>query len=85
MVKQLMFTEHRHLSGHEFEQITAESGGQGILACCSPRGRRVRLSELTKTTAGSGGGCAHVGAQGVWGPLCLPVSFPVNLKLLKKY
>ena len=32
---------HHHLSRHEFEQIPGDSGGQGSLACCSPRGHRV--------------------------------------------
>ena len=32
---------HR-LNGHEFEQTLGDSGGQEILACCSPWGRRVR-------------------------------------------
>ena len=57
----MMLTEHYQLSGHEFEQIPAEIGGQGNLACCSPQGRWVGLSDLTKTTAGIGGGCAYVG------------------------
>ena len=25
---------HHHLNGHEFEQITGDSEGQGSLACC---------------------------------------------------
>ena len=29
---------HHRLNGHEFEQTPGDSGGQGILACCSPRG-----------------------------------------------
>ena len=33
---------HRRLSGREFEQILGYTEGQGSLACCSPRGRRVR-------------------------------------------
>ena len=69
MVKQMMLTEHYQLSGHEFEQIPAESGGQENPACCSPQGRGVGLSDLTKTTAGSGGGCAYMG-HGVCGNLC---------------
>ena len=32
---------HR-LNGHEFEQTLEDGEGQGSLACCSPRGRRVR-------------------------------------------
>ena len=30
---------HHRLNGHEFES-TLGAGGQGGLACCSPRGRR---------------------------------------------
>ena len=30
---------HRH-DGHEFEQRSGDSEGQGILACCSPWGRK---------------------------------------------
>ena len=33
---------HR-LNGNEFEQALGDSEGQGILACCSPRGSRVGL------------------------------------------
>ena len=32
---------HHRLNEHEFEQTPGDSGGQGSLACCSPRGRRV--------------------------------------------
>ena len=32
---------HHLLNGHEFEQATGVSDGQGGLACCSPWGRRV--------------------------------------------
>ena len=31
---------HRWLNGHEFEQTTGDSKGQGRLACCSPWGRK---------------------------------------------
>ena len=31
---------HHRLSGHEFEQTSGGSGGQGSLVCCSPWGRR---------------------------------------------
>ena len=31
---------HHQLSGHEFEQTPAGSGGQGSLACCNPRGHK---------------------------------------------
>ena len=27
-------------NGHEFEQALEDTGGQGSLACCSPRGRK---------------------------------------------
>ena len=30
---------HHRLNGHEFEQAPGVGNGQGILACCSPRGR----------------------------------------------
>ena len=33
---------HHRLRGHEFEHAPGDSGGQGSLACRSPRGRRVR-------------------------------------------
>ena len=29
---------HLRLNGHEFEQISEDSEGQGSLACCSPLG-----------------------------------------------
>ena len=29
------------LKGHEFEQALGVGDGQGSLACCSPRGRKV--------------------------------------------
>ena len=39
----------RHqLNGHEFEQTPGDSEGQGSLACCSPRGCRVRLDLATE-------------------------------------
>ena len=28
------------LNGHEFEQVLGVGGGQGSLACCSPRGHK---------------------------------------------
>ena len=31
---------HHRLNGHEFEQLPGHGEGQGILACCSPRGRK---------------------------------------------
>ena len=38
--------DHRVSDGREFEQILGDSEGQGILACCSPRGRKE--SDTTK-------------------------------------
>ena len=35
---------HHRRDGHEFEQTLGDGEGQGSLACCSPLGRRVRLS-----------------------------------------
>ena len=32
---------HQWCNGHEFEQSSGESEGQGSLACCSPRGHKV--------------------------------------------
>ena len=32
---------HHQLNGHEFEQISGDSEGQGNLVCCSPWGHRV--------------------------------------------
>ena len=29
---------HNLLNGHEFEQTPGDTEGQGILACCTPRG-----------------------------------------------
>ena len=44
---------HHQLNGHEFELIPAVGDGQGVLACCSSRGReesdmteRLNLTEL---------------------------------------
>ena len=31
---------HHCLSEHKFEQTLGDSGGQGSLACCSPRGHK---------------------------------------------
>ena len=33
---------HHQLNGHEFEQTPGICEEQGSLACCSPRGHRVR-------------------------------------------
>ena len=37
---------HHWLNGHEFEQTLGDKG-QGSLACCSPRGDRVRHNNWT--------------------------------------
>ena len=31
---------HHQINGHESEQALGDNGGQGSLACCSPRGRK---------------------------------------------
>ena len=31
---------HHQINGHESEQALGHNGGQGSLACCSPRGRK---------------------------------------------
>jgi len=31
---------HHRINGYEFEQVPRDSEGQGILACCSPWGRK---------------------------------------------
>ena len=31
---------HHRLDGHEFEQASGVGDGQGVLVCCSPRGRK---------------------------------------------
>ena len=36
MAEDEMVRWHHQLSGHEFEQISRDSGGQRSLACCSP-------------------------------------------------
>ena len=36
------------LNGHEFEQTPGDSEGQGIVACCSPLGHRVRHNWVTE-------------------------------------
>ena len=44
---------HCQLDGHEFEQTLGDGEGQGILACCSPWGHRVLMTEqLNNNTAG---------------------------------
>ena len=32
---------HHRLKGHEYEQISGDSEGQGSLACCSPWGSQM--------------------------------------------
>ena len=39
---------HHWLDGHEFEQAPGVGDGQGNLACCSPRGCRVRQDWVTE-------------------------------------
>ena len=38
MTEDEMFGWHHRLNGHEFEQTSGDSEGQGSLAHCSPRG-----------------------------------------------
>ena len=40
MTEDEMVGWHHRLNGHEFEQTPGDSGRQGCLACCSPRGRK---------------------------------------------
>ena len=35
-----MVGRHHQLNGHEFEQTSGDSEGQGSLACCNPWGSR---------------------------------------------
>ena len=35
-----MVKQHHRLNGHEFEQTSGDSEGQGSLACCSPWGHK---------------------------------------------
>ena len=44
---------HHRLNRHESEQAPAGGDGQGGLACCSPRGHRVRLNGMTEQQKGS--------------------------------
>ena len=39
MIEDEMVGWHHQLNEHEFEQALADEEGQGILACCSPRGQ----------------------------------------------
>ena len=42
---------HHRLDGHEFEQLSGVGKGQGILACCSPWGRKqLDTTELLNRT-----------------------------------
>ena len=43
-----MAGQHRPLNGHEPEPTPGDSEGQGSLAGCSPRGRRVRRDLATE-------------------------------------
>ena len=38
MTEDEMVRWHHQLNGHEFEQTTGDSEGQGSLACCSSQG-----------------------------------------------
>ena len=40
--------QHHPLNGHAYEQTLGDSGGQGSLVCCSPRGHRVRHHVATE-------------------------------------
>ena len=42
---------HHRLNGCEFEQIPGDGEGQGSLACCSPKGRRVEHNWVTEQCA----------------------------------
>ena len=49
---------HHRLNGHEYEQTPGVGDGQGVLACCSPWGRKEsdtteRLHSLTHSGANS--------------------------------
>ena len=39
---------HHRLNGHEFEKTQGDGEGQGILACCSPLGHKVRQDLRTE-------------------------------------
>ena len=47
MTEDEMVGWHHQLNGHDFKQTAENSGGQGSLACCSPR----VLKELNKLSA----------------------------------
>ena len=40
MTEDEMFGWHHRLNGHEFEQASGDSEGQGSLVCCSPWGHK---------------------------------------------
>ena len=54
-----MVGRHHRLDGHEFEQATGDSEGQGSLACCSSWGHRVRDDWVTELNWKSGFGHGH--------------------------
>ena len=44
MTEDKMARWHHQLNGHEFEQAPGDGRGHRSLACCSPRGHRVRYN-----------------------------------------
>ena len=48
MTENEMFGWHHRFNGHEFEQTLGDGGGQGSLACYSPRYRRVSHDLVTE-------------------------------------
>ena len=65
MTKDEMVGWHHRFNGHEFEQTSGSSGGQGSLVCCSPWGCRVIHSWITEQQ-----GCSKGRGRdklGVWG------------------
>ena len=44
-----MVRQHHRLNGHECEQTTRDSEGQGSLACCSPWGHKEGCNMATGT------------------------------------
>ena len=55
MTKDEMVGWHHRLDGHEFEQGLGIGDGQGILACCSPWGCRVRHNRVTELNSQGAG------------------------------
>ena len=45
MAEDEMVGWHHRLSRREFEQTPGDSEGQGSLACCSPRGHKIRHND----------------------------------------